>query len=71
MINFKKLIKSFLVKEKPIRLREIILNEDNTLRSNKIVKYFKSEDDLNRYLDKLKKDYKNNKDKYFVIEEKQ
>ena len=67
MIN---LIKKCLIKKYNIRLREIVLNADNTPKSNKVIKYFKNEADLNKYLDKLKKDYKNNKDKYYVIEEK-
>lgn len=67
MIN---LIKKCLIKKYNIRLREIVLDKDNTLKSNKVIKYFKNEADLNKYLDKLKKDYKNNKDKYYVIEEK-
>lgn len=67
MIN---LIKKCLIKKYNIRLREIVLNADNTPKSNKVIKYFKNEADLNKYLDKLKKDYKNNRDKYYVIEEK-
>lgn len=67
MIN---LIKKCLIKKYNLRLREIVLNTDNTPKSNKVIKYFKNEADLNKYLNKLKKDYKNNKDKYYVIEEK-
>lgn len=67
MIN---LIKKCLIKKYNIRLREIVLDKDNTPKSNKVIKYFKNEADLNKYLDKLKKDYKNNRDKYYVIEEK-
>lgn len=65
------MIKSLLIKNKTIRLREVILDKNNNVISNKIIKYFKNEKQLCKYLDKLKKNYKKNINKYYVIEEKE